>query len=339
MRWSFQHARELVPSRALPRAQAPRALPVGSVDLDFDWPGFLEETYTDALILLHRGRIVFEHYANGMGPETPHMAFSITKSVVGLVAERLIAAGRIDPAATVETHVPELAESAFAGVPLRHLLDMTDGAAFDEDYANPDAEVHRYSAAYWGAGAGGTLAALRGLTRRSSEAGTRFQYRTPVADVVALALRRATGARLSDLVAEQVWRPAGCGGEAYMLVDTAGMEMGGTGLNATARDLARICLWLIEQRDLRDTLIAGGDRELFAEADTGRGDGSYRSFWWIGHADPPMLAANGVFGQRLWIDPANQLAMIRFGSHPVASNRFTEERHRAAFAAIRALLA
>ncbi|MEZ0244515.1 MAG: serine hydrolase domain-containing protein, partial [Sphingomonas sp.] len=341
MRWSFQHARELAPSRALPRAVNPRALPVELADLAFDWPGFLGATYTDALILLHRGRIVFEHYANGMTPGTPHMAFSITKSMIGLVAERLIALGLLDPESPAERHVPELAQSGFAGVSLRHLLDMTDGVAFDEDYANPDADVHRYSGAYWGAAGGGTLTGLRSLTARSAEAGASFRYRTPVADALGLVLRRATGTRLSDLVAEHVWFPAGCADEAYMLVDTAGMEISGTGLNATARDLARVCLWLMEsgQTELRAALMTGGDRDLFAQASTGRGEGSYRSFWWIDHADPPLLAANGVFGQRMWIDSANQLAMVRFGSHPVASNLYTEELHRTALAAIRAALA
>ncbi len=341
MRWAFQHARELVPSRALPRSPHPRALPVEPVDVSgmaFDWPGFLEATYADALLLLHRGRVVFEHYANGMGPETPHMGFSITKSVIGLVAERLIALGKLDPESPVERHVSALSGSGFAGVSLRHLLDMTDGVAFDEDYANRDADVHRYSAAYWGDGEGGTLGALRALTARSAEAGASFRYRTPVADALGQVLPHATGKRLSDLVAEHVWLPAGCADEAYMLLDTAGVEMGGTGLNATARDLARVSLWLMEQPGLLAALIAGGDRELFARAGTRRGEGSYRSFWWVDHGDPPMLAANGVFGQRIWIDPTHQLAMIRFGSHPLASNLQTEEVHRDAFAAVRAHL-
>jgi CubicO group peptidase (beta-lactamase class C family) len=163
MRWGYLHARELVPSRAVTRAEIPRALPTAaapSLDwpaLMFDdgeggrigWPEFLERTYTDAMIVLHRGSILFEHYANGMTAAKPHMVFSVTKSIVGLAAERLIAAGQLDPLARVGDVVPELAHGAFAPATLRHLLDMTDGASFEEDYANADAQVHRYSAAYW----------------------------------------------------------------------------------------------------------------------------------------------------------------------------------------------
>lgn len=347
-RWAFQHARELVPSVALAPAGEPRELaerPIDLTGLDLGdgmrWREFLAATYTDAVLVLHRGAIVHESYANGMTAATPHMVFSITKSIVGLAAERLIDAGAVDPEARVEVLLPELAASGFAGATLRQLLDMTDGAAFDEDYANPDAEVHRYSAAYWtpAAGDGGVLGALARLGRRDAAPGARFRYRTAAADVVAHMLRRATGERLSALVSREVWGPAGCAGDAYMLVDTSGLEMAGTGLNATPRDLARIALWLLEQRALLDRLAEGGDRALFDAAyGEVRPGGSYRSLWWIGHEGRASLTANGVFGQRLWIDPEGELAVVKLGSHPVAGNVHTEQVHRQAFAALGRLL-
>ncbi|AHE56342.1 serine hydrolase domain-containing protein [Sphingomonas sanxanigenens] len=353
-RWAFQHARELVPSRALPRAERPVPLIARPIDtaalaiddgegrqLDFD--GFLARSYADALIILHRGEMLVEHYANGMTPATPHMAFSITKSLVGLVAERLIAAGTLDPDLRAGDVVPELRPSGFAGATLRQLLDMTDGTAFDEDYANPDADVHRYSAAYWtpAAGHGGVLAALPALVGTDALPGQAFRYRTPVGDVVGWMLRRATGKALATLVAEQVWLPAGCGDEAYMLVDTAGMEIAGTGFNATARDLARLALWLMapDQRALVERLLAGGDRALWSAAMPPRpATGSYRGFWWIDHGAVPALVANGVYGQRLWIVPNEALAVIAFGSHPIVSNRFTEPLYDGLFASLRAIL-
>ena len=337
MCWAYQHARELVPSVALAPAAAPRALPERPMALD--WDDFLAATYTDSVLVLHRGAIVYERYRNGMTAATPHMVFSITKSVVGIVAERLIAAGALDSASLVETHLPELAASGFAGASVRQLLDMTDGAAFDEDYANPHAEVHRYSAAYWGAGSDGVLSALTSLVRRSAEPGAQFRYRTAAADVLAHLLRRATGERLAALVSRLVWQPAGCGDQAYMLVDTAGLEMAGTGLNATARDLARLALWLIEERTLLAALAEGGDRALF-DAAYGhvRPGGSYRSLWWVDHNGAPSIAANGVFGQRLWIDPGAELAVVKLGAHPVAGNSHTEETHRNAFATLRRAL-
>jgi len=86
-------------------------------------------------------------------------------------------------------------------------------------------------------------------------------------------------------------------------------------------------------------LLAGGDRQLFANSRYGdRSAGSYRSFWWIGHDPQPSIAALGVFGQRLYIEPKAQLALIRVGSHPVASNLYTDAIHRNAITALRACL-
>ncbi|MET0240553.1 MAG: serine hydrolase [Sphingobium sp.] len=346
-RWSFQHARELVPSVGLAPAPTPRALAESPVDLaHLPLPGggtlddFLAATYTDAMLVVRDGAILFEHFGNGMIATRPHMLFSITKSMVGLVALRLIAAGLVDPAALAGDILPELGNSAFAEARLDHLLDMTDGVAFEEDYGNAQAAVHRYSAAYWtpASGLGGMLGALALFEQRDGAAGAQFRYRTPVADVVGLMLRRITGRRLSDLVMQWVWHPAGCAQEAYMLVDTSGVEMGGTGFNATPRDLARIGLWLMEpeQSGLLATLQAGGDRDLFrAAGQPTRPDGSYRGLWWIDHGTPANLMANGVFGQRLWIEPESGLVIVKLGSHPVASNSVTDDEHRAAFAAIR----
>ena len=353
-RWAFQHTRELVPSRAISPGPAPRALSAMPVDLRslrFDdgegnrigWDDFLQRTYTDALLVLHRGNVAYEYYANGMTAAKPHMLFSITKSIVGLVAERLIGAGMVDPGVRVADSLPALAGTGFAKATLRHLLDMTDGAEFDENYDDPQGEVHLYSAAYWRPerGLGGVAAALPKLTRSSAAPGTDFLYRTPVADVAGLMLRQLTGQPLAKLVEDIIWRPAGCGDEAYMLLDTAGAEIAGTGLNATMQDLARLALWLQEpaQANLLTALLAGGDRQLFANSRYGdRSAGSYRSFWWIGHDPQPSIAALGVFGQRLYIEPKAQLALIRVGSHPVASNLYTDAIHRNAIIALRACL-
>ena len=94
-----------------------------------------------------------------------------------------------------------------------------------------------------------------------------------------------------------------------------------------------------EQRPLLGGLAIGGDRALFAAAGmTTRPHGSYRSLWWIDHGETPSLSALGVFGQRLWLAPAEALAVIRFGSHPIAGNCFTDIIHRNAFAALLAAL-
>jgi CubicO group peptidase (beta-lactamase class C family) len=313
------------------------------------WPDFLDRTHTDALLVLHRGSIVFEEYRNGMAAETPHMLFSVTKSILGLIAELLAAQGAIDLSLPASAYVPELRGTMFGAAALRDLLDMRDGAPFDETYADPGAAIHLYSAAYWGAQAGGVR---RPLARMAAGEGVpgRFAYRTPVTDVVGWAVANATGTGLAELVSELLWQPIGAEADAFFVLDTGGHEIAAAGLNATARDVGRLALMLLQRgrvgerqvvpERIVERLFQGGDRAAFAASGQHptRPGWSYRSHWWVRHEPRSALAALGVFGQRVHIDPSDDLAVVRFGSHPVASNSETDLVHEQAFAAVAALL-
>jgi CubicO group peptidase (beta-lactamase class C family) len=355
-RWAFQHTRELVPSRALRRSDKPRELPerplsLGGLRFDdgagaiISWAEFEDLTFTDAMIILQEGAIIHERYLNGMTAQTPHHAFSVSKSFVGLLAEMLIADGLLDPSAAVTHYVPELTGSGFAAATVHHLLDMTDGVAFDEDYANPDADVHLYSASYWtpAVATGGARETLARLAQRNHPPGEGFSYRTPVADALGWVIARASGERLADLFRARLWHPAGCADDGHFLVDTAGDEIAASGLNATVRDMARLALLVMEGRgiaaDARENIVMGGNRVLFAASKyAARSQGSYRSQWWVSHDAQRSIAALGVFGQRVHIEMETGLVMVRFGSHPLASNLHTDDLHQRALAALRDFL-
>jgi len=154
-RWSFQHLRELIPTQRIPRGS-------GAVNrLSYDRKAFdpdvvevqrvdgsvgsvsqvLAETWTDAVVIMHGGHVVYESYGNGMTPDTPHLMMSVTKSVVGCVAGVLADNGALDTEAQVSSYVPEVAASGYGGSRVRDLLDMRTGVAFSEEYTNPEAEV------------------------------------------------------------------------------------------------------------------------------------------------------------------------------------------------------
>jgi hypothetical protein len=68
----------------------------------------------------------------------PHSAFSVTKSFVGTLAAMLAAEGVIDPAAPVTRYLPEMKNTAYGDATVRQVMDMTIGAKFSEDYADPN---------------------------------------------------------------------------------------------------------------------------------------------------------------------------------------------------------
>jgi CubicO group peptidase (beta-lactamase class C family) len=351
--WAFQNLASFLPVAEV--AAGPVARPLDEAPLDLSgirfttpdsesmsWSDFLGHSHADAMLVLHRGAIRFEYYANGMRPETPHMLFSVTKSLVGLIADMLIAEHVIEADAIAAHYVPELSNSAFRQATLRALLDMRDGVGFDENYADPEAEIHRYSAAYWGKKEGGVRADLPRIGGAALSNG--FAYRTPVTDVIGWCLVRATGKPLAALLSERIWSQIGAEHAALWVRDTGGQEIAAAGLNATLRDVGRFAQLLVDRGRagnsevvapaIIDHIAAGGDRAAFAYSGmTNRPGWSYRSHWWV-PPEPGRFCALGVYGQRLLVDIPNQLAIVRFGSHPIASNTATDHLHDAAFAAL-----
>ncbi|MDE2603168.1 MAG: beta-lactamase family protein, partial [Bradyrhizobium sp.] len=138
-RWAFSHIRELGPTANVwrgegPVAQLPRAerdldkIPVTTLDggrITFgDMPAL---TYADGLLVLHKGKIIYEKYFGAGDARRPHIAFSVTKSFVGTLAATLAAQGKLDPEALVVKYVPELKDSAYGDASVRQVMDMTIG--------------------------------------------------------------------------------------------------------------------------------------------------------------------------------------------------------------------
>ena len=106
----------------------------------------LGANYTDGLVILHEGRIVYEHYSGCLDAAGKHGAMSMTKSLTGLLAEILVAEGKLDNTALVSSLIPELARSAFGSATVRQVMDMTTALDFNENYADPKADLWVYGA-------------------------------------------------------------------------------------------------------------------------------------------------------------------------------------------------
>jgi len=155
-RWAFHHVRELLPSAdiandpgtALVFPFAPVDTSTLRIDRDggqaLSLEGFLEETNTDGLVIVHRGRVVFERYAGGTTADSPHILMSVSKSLLGLLAGILADRNALDPDRLVTDVVPEISGTAYEGATVRHLLDMRAGIDFDEDYLATSGPIVAY---------------------------------------------------------------------------------------------------------------------------------------------------------------------------------------------------
>ncbi|MDI9856612.1 serine hydrolase [Comamonas sp. 17RB] len=351
LRWSVAHFRQLMPtvnvSRglgapvALPRAlrgdiDALQFLPLGS-DQPMSWEQSLAANYTDGIVVLHRGRVVYERYFGVLQPQGQHAAMSVTKSFVGTLAAMLAAEGRLDPARRVADYVPELAASAFGSATVRQVMDMTTGIRFSEDYADPEAEVWAHAAA------GNPLPKPADYTGPRSyyeflqtvqpqgTHGAAFGYRTANTDALGWVLARVSGQSVAELLSDRIWSRLGTEQDAYMTVDATGTPFAGGGLNLGLRDMARFGEMLRNggvfqgRRILPAAAVAdirrGGNPADFAQAGYSQLPGwSYRNMWWLTHNAHGAFAARGVHGQTLYIDPKAEMVIARFASHPVAGN-------------------
>ncbi|MFN3592649.1 MAG: serine hydrolase domain-containing protein, partial [Thermaurantiacus sp.] len=265
-----------------------------------------------------------------------HIAWSVTKSFVGLLAEALIAEGVLDETRTAASYVPELASAGHGDASVRQLLDMRTGVAFSEVYGDPESDISRHAVA------GGLflpppgmevpqgfLAFLETIPKAGPHGG-QMVYRTADTDALAWVIARATGRPVATLIEERFWKPMGMAHEALLVVDAVGTPFFGGGLNLALSDLARFGemvrrggIWN-GQRIVPDGAIAsiraGGDRAAFPAVYATLPGWSYRSQWWVSHDANGTFMGRGVHGQHLWIDLKAEVVIARFGSHPSAGN-------------------
>ncbi len=343
--WAFHHVRELVPSADIPNdPRAVRALPTEAIDLaelriDPDSgeamgiEAFLRETDTDGLAIVHRGRLVFERYANGLSDETPHILMSVSKSMLGLLAHEI----GLDAERRVVELVPELEDTAYRDVSIRHLLDMRAGIVWEENSLAACGPIVQYrKATGWNPLAPGEapsdLHAFYRELRDATTHGGPVHYVSPNSDLLGWVIERASGRRYAELMSERVWKPLGAERSAYITVDRLGAPRCAGGMCATLRDLARAGQRLIEAGSgFLGDVQARGDPQAWARGDLAqyfRGlPMRYRSQWYMLEGGAPLFFGWGIHGQFLFVDPVNRLVIAKLSSQAlpidVARNELT----------------
>jgi CubicO group peptidase (beta-lactamase class C family) len=370
-RWSFSHMRELVPTQRISRGSGPvtplptSPLALGKIALHrvdgtrASVDEVLEDTYTDATVVVHGGRVVLERYAGETAPATPHLLMSISKSVVGCVVGNLVERGLLSPSHLVTDHVPELEQSGYRGASLRDILDMRSGVEFSEDYTDLTAEVRVIEQAI-----GWRPASDRRVPRSmyaylttlggTGEHGGVFDYRSCETDVLGWVCERATNTRMADLISELVWSPIGAERDAEITCDGAGTAIHDGGMCATARDLARFGVMLLAGGEaagrrvvpaawLRESWTADPDiLEAFARSVSGPylPGGWYRNkFWFVPREHNVALLCLGIYGQMLYVNRGTGTVAAKLSSWPDAQSPAMLHDTLRAFDAIGAVLA
>ncbi len=321
---------------------------------EYTFGDMVEMSYTDGIIVLHHGKVIYERYLNGMQAHSLHAWASGSKSMTGSLAALLAYESRIDLDAPVTFYLPELEGSGFAGATLRQVADMTVAVRFREDEIDPISENYAYSVALgWrdipqGYCGPQTIYECLPTMISNGKHGERFTYLTPQTDVLAWACKRVEKKTLAEIMHERIWSRLGAERDAFWIVGPAAVETAGSGLVTTLRDMARFAQLHVQKgyfngqqilpAELVEDIQRGADPAAFtrgpAAGSTNQG-WSYHYQWWITHNAHGAYLGMGYGGQLIYIDPKVELAIAKFSSYPTptpAGNEFYS-----AFAAFPAL--
>ncbi len=365
IRWSVVHMRQMLPTVNVSRGlDKPSAL-VYDLDQEIDsikftpwheqkpmtWEASLWKNYTDGMIILHKGEVVYERYFSALTEDDVHAVMSLTKSFNGTLASILVAEGKLDDTKLVPYYVPELKNSAYGDATVRQVMDMTTALKYSEDYADPKADIWDFSQA------GNPLPKPKDYkgpvgyyeyletVKKQGKHGEAFGYKTVNADALGWIISKAIGKSVNELLAERIWSKAGMEQDAYYQVDSKGIAFTGGGFNAGLRDLARFGellrndgnwngVQLFPKEAVQD-IKKGGSKEAFAKSGHPALKGwSYRNMWWITENKDGAYAARGVHGQTIYIDPAAKMVLVRLASHPVAANSANDAYSLPAYQAV-----
>ena len=344
-RWSLQHLREVVPTRAVAAGDTAAALgsrPIDLSALDVSFPdrrtvavgAWLESSYTDGFIVLHRGEVVYERYLNDQTAATHHLMFSVTKSFTAAMLLMLMEQGRVDGAALVAAYIPELEKTAFADATVQHVLDMTNSIHYIEDYYNPDAHITGYLNSMLPEGEG-LYANLQSLKRQHEKFahGEAFHYVTPDTEVLGWIIRRITGGNLADALHQMIWAPLGAEHEGCYWLDFHDVEMAGAGLAITLRDAARFGQMILQDGfyDGRQVISEDIARRIKSKRNADRFNRYYNDSWhkdvadsyhdqWWGYTGVDAVAALGIHGQFIYINSDADVVIAKHSSDPDAEN-------------------
>ena len=365
LRWTVCHFRELMPTVGVDNGpdgarEFETALDASINAVDFTplgakkkmtWNDAFAANYTDGVIVLHHGKVVYERYDGCLDKHTLHGAMSMTKSLTGLLGEMLVAEGKLDDKALVGSIIAELKNSAYGDATVRQVMDMTTALDYSEDYADPNADVWTY------AKAGSPLPTPEGYkgprsyfefletVKKKGNHGDAFGYKTVNADTLGWLIARTTGKSVAENLSERIWSRIGARREAFYTVDSIGTPFAGGGFNATLRDMARLGQLMLDggqsngEQIVPPAAIASirndGDPRTFAKAGYNLLKGwSYRDMWWVSNDDHGAYAARGVHGQTIWVDPKADMVIVRFASNPVAANAASDPTSLPAYRAV-----
>jgi CubicO group peptidase (beta-lactamase class C family) len=336
--FTFRDTDKVFESRAVPRSGpvtplvngAPLRMPAhstGSMDMGYD--GWADRTFTNALLVMKDGKIVFEDYRNKSDAATHFISFSMAKTITALLVGIALDEHKIrsldDKAGD---YVPELKAGGYGDATIRQILQMRSGVDYEERYdfgEHPSlaATIHMKAIVH-----NQMRFADPAMTiGKKTAPGSTFNYATLDTAVLGWILERATGEKLETYTASRLWGPLGAEAGAFWLADGppgTGRALNGMGYNAVLRDFARLGQMMLDggKANGKQIVPAGWVGQMTTmipfPADPGRKSEfkGYGLQTWQVDDEPGAFSAVGLAGQFIYVHPKTHTVIVKLSYNP-----------------------
>ena len=300
---------------------------------------------TDAFLVIHKGKIKFEFYDKFTNFNTPHIIFSVSKSLTSLLAGILVEKKVININDYISHILPETKGTAYESATVRNVLDMNVASGFIEDYTGQAEIFKKYrSSTGWDLPETGSTQTVKGLhhflssmPKSNEKHGKKYHYCSPHSDLLGWIIERASGNNYSKIMSDLLFKKAGINHEANVTVDKWGASRAAGGISVSPYDLLLIAelvrndgsndngqiipaSWIEDFRNCKNnsSYLNQDNLERFPK-------GNYRSKWYQTGFKDNEYCAIGIHGQNIWINPKKEITIVRMSSASDPINIQTEE--------------
>jgi CubicO group peptidase (beta-lactamase class C family) len=323
---------EIFPNKVMTASSSAHIFPVGeTIELpkSYEYNGqsldtrtFLEETDTTALLVILDGAIRYQNYWLTGGPDVHWMSMSVGKSFVSALIGIAIEEGHIGSIEDLITqYVPSLVGSAYDGVRIKDILQMSSGARWNEDYSDPESDIMRFIRTF---GSGASINDFTATLVREREPGTYNYYNSSDTQALGMLLVEATGQGLAAYAQDRLWEPLGMEMDGYWITDDSGMEMAAGGLQVVARDYAKLGQLYLDKGNWNGVQIVPAawvsasvtpDAPHVMPGSDPNFPLGYGYQWWVPESDEGEYSAIGVYNQFIYVNPTKRLVIVKLSAN------------------------
>lgn len=339
---AFRRSHELFASRKIAKGSSVRELPKGEQiqDLRIEADGAVHDLYdyicsnrAVGVLILKKGKIVFEHYEDGNNQDTMWVSMSMAKSVASLLVGAAIQDGAIesldDP---ITRYVTDLSGTSFDGATIRNVLQMGSGTRWSDEHTDAASE-RRHVLELQIAQKSREIFGYMSSLPRAAAPGAVFNYSLADTHMIGELVRQATGRWLADYASEKIWGPMGAQTDAFWWLEAPdGLEIAGAGISAPLRDYARLGQFVLDcAREGSGPFPDGWIAETAKSFRPDPNKPHYGLMWWPtpdskGGLQDGAICARGIFGQYIYINPAKEVvvAVNSCRAKPIGSHAFLD---------------